>query len=314
MKILVTGASGTVGRRICRRLVLDGHEPVGFGRDIGPQLVGCPSCAHEVGDVEDYFDLERAAVEHRVAGIIHAAANKHVELCERRPSLAVRCNILGTLNVLDLARSRGLDRVVLVSTDKASSPDQVYGLSKYLGERLAEEYAALDGMPVTSVRFGNVFGSTGSVVPIWKSLIDAGRDIELRCVDTPLVPNPLVRFAMLPSEAADFCCRVFLGDYPAGAVVATKMRVVDIGVLARCMVAGSMSGINRRPLAAGENSTECLLTGEEVYRSERVGAEWVVAPRQGDRGWRDAVLAKESEALSPDATAEFLRRVLEEMD
>lgn len=324
MKVLVTGGSGTVGRWICKQLIKDGSTPIVMSRDLATQLEYCHGCGHEVGDVENYCDIERVLVKHEIDGVIHAAANKHVNLCETRPSLAVSANIIGTHNVLQLAREFNMKKVVVISSDKSCARDQVYGISKYLGERLAEEYAA-DGLRVNTVRFGNVFGSSGSVVPIWKKLINEGKDIELRWDDMVYFKSPL-RFALLPSEAAEFCCKVFFGEYEPGAIITKSMRVVDIAILANVMIAGTKSKIVYKGLQGGEQLSECLLATDEYNRARFNDGEWVITRRKHagiyPSGNADLTIFYEPGswtvtnpglAMDVDDTIRFLAKVLKEM-
>lgn len=266
-KILVTGGTGTIGRMVCRKLYANGNEVVVLSRDHGKQLVNCPRMIHEVGRIEDEHFVQHVIRKHKVHGVIHTAANKHIGVCEDRPTEAVSSNVIGSLNILRAMESNNVQHGVFVSSDKACNHNHVYGITKYLMEKLVAEYA--DRLTsVNCVRFGNVFGSSGSVVPIWQSLIDQGRDIELRIFDNEVVPK---RLAMLPSEAACFLLGVY--DNPAvvenGTVLMHREEVmVNMKFLAEAMIEGTPSKIHEVPAMKMEAERECLFSLDEADRIE----------------------------------------------
>jgi FlaA1/EpsC-like NDP-sugar epimerase len=203
--VLVTGAGGSVGSELCRQiatfdpasLVLVGHGEFSLFqierelRAAHPSLVVSPV----VLDVKDRVRVDQALAKHRPDVVFHAAAHKHVYLMEQNVAEAVATNVFGTLNVAQAAARHGARRFVLISTDKAVQPPNVYGATKRLAEMVVQWMALRH--PETAfatVRFGNVLGSRGSVVPIFQQQIAAGGPITITDPDA-------TRFFMTIPEA-----------------------------------------------------------------------------------------------------------------
>jgi len=168
-RILVTGGTGSIGSEVVRRLIERGASHiVVLSRDDSKQFymqqefLGHNNVQWVIGDVRDRESLLRA-FQRDIDHVVHAAALKHVLISEQNPTEAVKTNILGTQNVVDLARATGVKSVLMVSTDKAVNPTSTMGATKYVAEKLA-----LDGNSLATrcacVRFGNVLGSRGSVI------------------------------------------------------------------------------------------------------------------------------------------------------
>jgi FlaA1/EpsC-like NDP-sugar epimerase len=188
-RVLVTGAGGSIGRELCRQiarrgpseLVLLGHgensifEVLLELREDYPGLTILPIIA----DVRDHERLAAVFAEHRPQLVFHAAAHKHVPLMEANVSEAVTNNVIGTQNVVEVAAEANVERVVLISTDKAVQPTSIYGATKRLAEMLVLDAAARTGLPFTVVRFGNVLGSRGSIIPIFKKQIQRGGPLTI---------------------------------------------------------------------------------------------------------------------------------------
>lgn len=189
-RVLVTGAGGSIGRELCRQiarwgpaeLVLLGHgensvfEAVLELEDVFPALPIYPVIA----DVRDHQRLRMVFQDHRPQFVIHAAAHKHVSLMEANIEEAVTNNILGTRCVVDAClECSEVDRLVLVSTDKAVRPTSVMGATKRIAEMIVLDAAQRSGRAFTVVRFGNVLGSRGSVVPLFKQQIARGGPVTI---------------------------------------------------------------------------------------------------------------------------------------
>ncbi len=176
-RVLVTGGAGFIGSRIVSRLMdLEVGKVISMDIDetrLFEQKDELPEIEVFLGDVTSRFDVEKLFSTHPVDIVFHAAAYKHVPLLEDFPWKAVEVNIYGTKNVVEAARRHGVERLVFISTDKAVNPAGIMGMSK----RVAEEVVRRAGY--ISVRFVNVIGSRGSVVPLFIRQIESGRKITL---------------------------------------------------------------------------------------------------------------------------------------
>lgn len=203
-RILVTGAGGSIGREISRQvarwgpaeLVLLGHgENSIFEALLELQEdYGTLSIHPVIADVRDLSRLETIFQAHRPEVVFHAAAHKHVPLMEYNVEEAITNNVVGTRNVVQVSTGLSVERFVLISTDKAVKPINVYGATKRLAEMIVIDAAQRTGRAFTVVRFGNVLGSRGSVVPLFKSQIARGGPV--------LVTHPdMERYFMTIPEA-----------------------------------------------------------------------------------------------------------------
>jgi FlaA1/EpsC-like NDP-sugar epimerase len=194
--ILVTGAAGSIGSELVNQLghyspaqlicIDQAETPL---HDLQLSLTkrslntGQGSLHYYVADITDTKRMRQIIRKHRPQMIFHAAAYKHVPLMEENPMEAVRVNILGTSSLLHLAREYGVARFVMVSTDKAVNPTNVMGASKRMAEIIAQAMADAPGfeqtMDVVTTRFGNVLGSNGSVIPLFKRQLEAGGPITV---------------------------------------------------------------------------------------------------------------------------------------
>ena len=187
--VMVTGAGGSIGAEICRQILkfapdslilVERSENSLFWIDRDLRSASSPSVCHPcIADILDRSRMEELFARYRPAVVFHAAAHKHVPMMELCPGEAVKNNVFGTKCVADLSHEYGVEHFVLISTDKAVNPTNVMGVSK----RLAERYVcALNNKSATrfsSVRFGNVLGSAGSVVPIFKEQIRKGGPVTI---------------------------------------------------------------------------------------------------------------------------------------
>lgn len=278
--VLVTGACGTIGKELVRQCLELGAD----------RVVGVDNNESELFFLQNEFNQENASfyladlrdsgsVDLRCQGIdviLHSAALKHVGLCEDSPTQAVQTNILGTQNVVEAAVRNGVGRVIFTSSDKAVNPTNVMGTSKLMGERLmtaASQNYADGGTVFASTRFGNVVGSRGSVVPLFKRQIAAGGPVTLTDAD-------MTRFIMTVEEAAS----LVIQSVPlavGGEVFVTKMSIARIEDLAAVMIDALADGdievveVGARP---GEKMYEELMNEEEVRRTFEVDDFFAVLP------------------------------------
>jgi FlaA1/EpsC-like NDP-sugar epimerase len=289
-KVLVTGACGTIGKALVARLLQCGVERV-IGLDINESELFFVNEEFKnfgfeavLGDVRD---LDSLLEPFKKADIVfHTAALKHVPLCEHNPMEAVKTNIHGVQNVIHAARICEVERVVYTSSDKAVNPPNVMGTTKLMGEKLINAANIQDpdgGCIFSTTRFGNVLGSRGSVLPVFKSQIQQGGPVRL-------TDPEMTRFIMTLDEAVDLVVNA-AHLARGGEVFITKMGTIKISDLARVMIdslaenAGfdpekmEIEEIGRRP---GEKIYEELMNEEEVRRSIELEKYFVVRPALSD--------------------------------
>ena len=194
-RVLVTGAGGSIGTELCLQIIRSGPEQLialGHGENSLFQLDrqlsklrtavngrGTPIYRIIVADVRDRQRLDTLFTSFAPQIVFHAAAHKHVHLMEENIEDAVTNNVLGTSNLLQLSRSHGVERFVLISTDKAVEPACVMGATKRIAEQLVQVAGFETGLPYVVVRFGNVLGSRGSVVPLFQQQIEEGGPVTV---------------------------------------------------------------------------------------------------------------------------------------
>jgi FlaA1/EpsC-like NDP-sugar epimerase len=276
-RILVTGGAGSIGSEIARQVAE--HDPASLVlvdinenelyllvrqlRERHPKL----DVSALVGDIRDYDRMMRVGREHAPQYVFHAAAHKHVPLMEDAPEEAIKNNVFGTLNVALMAEACGVERFVLISTDKAVHPTSVMGASKRLAEMVIRDVASRSRTAFTAVRFGNVLGSAGSVVPIFKQQIQRGGPVTVTHPDC-------TRYFMTIPEAVGLVMLSGLGGYG-------ELCILDMGAPVRISelaentitLAGLVPGrdipIVYTGLRPGEKLEETLLS-EEEERTQQV--------------------------------------------
>ena len=224
--ILVTGGGGSIGSELCRQIaaakpklliIFDIYENNAY--DIQQELLrNYPELNLEtiIGSVRDYARLEKVFQEFRPEQVYHAAAHKHVPLMEVSPNEAIKNNCLGTLNTVKLADKYGVDKFVLVSTDKAVRPTNIMGASKRICEMIIQSYDKISKTNYVAVRFGNVLGSNGSVIPLFLKQIEAGGPVTVTHKD-------ITRYFMTIPEAVSLILQA--GVYAEGG----EIFVLDMG-------------------------------------------------------------------------------------
>jgi FlaA1/EpsC-like NDP-sugar epimerase len=203
--VLVTGAGGSIGSELCRQILPFAPKQLlllGRGEnsiyDIEIELKkNFPQAKLEtvIADVKDRHRIKAIFSEYKPSVVFHAAAHKHVPLMEKNPGEAVKNNIIGTKNVAECAHEYGADRFVMVSTDKAVNPTSIMGATKRVAEMFVQGMAKISHAKFITVRFGNVLGSRGSVIPLFKRQIEEGGPVT--------VTHPeMIRYFMTIPEAA----------------------------------------------------------------------------------------------------------------
>ncbi|WP_108668472.1 polysaccharide biosynthesis protein [Euzebya rosea] len=187
--VMVTGAGGSIGSELCRQLAARRPAKLVMVEQAENALyqiemelrpdAGTTELVCAIADVVDRQRIREVISTHRPSLVVHAAAHKHVPMMEANPVEAFKNNVVGTRTLVDACADGGVDRFVLISTDKAVNPTSVMGATKRAAERYVVAKAAEIGRPYSAVRFGNVLGSSGSVVPLFRKQIDQGGPITV---------------------------------------------------------------------------------------------------------------------------------------
>lgn len=224
--IMVTGGGGSIGSELCRQLV--SHKPKQLiifdiyennAYDIQQELkINYPDAnvVTLIGSIRNVSRLESVFAQYKPDIVYHAAAHKHVPLMEVSPDEAVKNNVVGTWNVARMADKYGVKKFVMISTDKAVNPTNVMGATKRICEMIVQTYNEISKTDFVAVRFGNVLGSNGSVIPLFKRQIEAGGPV------TVTDPN-IIRYFMTIPEAVSLVLQA--GAYAKGG----EIFILDMG-------------------------------------------------------------------------------------
>lgn len=284
--ILITGGTGSFGKAVLHRLLAEDEVAriVVYSRDEKKQhdmrlAFNHPKLQFEIGDVRDERRIMQAM--HGVDMVFHAAAMKQVPSCEFFPMEAVQTNIIGTNNVIDAALHHGVEKLVVLSTDKAAYPVNAMGCSKMMMEKLmiarAQAQKPLDPTVMCGVRYGNVLYSRGSVVPLFVDQIRRGSPLT--------ITHPgMTRFLMPLREAIDLVLHA-LKHGGNGDLFIRKAPASTIGDLAQaCLhLFGADTPISIIGIRAGEKMHETLATAEELARAEDQGEYWRIPCDTGQK-------------------------------
>lgn len=280
-RVFITGGAGFIGRALLERarreawparftvFSRDDHKHAAMRRDY-------PEAAVIRGDVAGPLEHLAAAMAGHDT-VIHAAANKHVDLSELNVAETIRNNVNGSLQVMQAAFQAGVGRLVGISTDKAAGPVNVYGATKFMMERAFIEGNRYGGPLVTCTRYGNVIGSSGSVLTVWRRQLAEGRPVTVTDPD-------MTRFWLTADQATSLILRALQAD--PGVVVVPLLPALRMGDLLAWVAPGAeVKVIGLRP---GERQHETLLTDEEGRRAELRGDDTVwlraAADQVGPRG------------------------------
>ncbi len=278
--VMVTGAGGSIGSELCRQITKIGPRRLllleqsefalyQIDRELQETSVDGPEVIPLLGSACDARRLREIMGVRRPDTIYHAAAYKHVPLVEHNPAEGIRNNVFGTLTCAQVAQELGVADFVLISTDKAVRPTNVMGASKRLAEMALQALAAQTvGTQFTMVRFGNVLGSSGSVVPLFRQQIRDGGPITLTDPD-------VTRFFMTIPEASQLVIQAGAMAHGGDVFVLDMGEPVKIGDLARRMV--ELSGLTVRDAENPEGDIEIKVTGlrpgEKLYEELLIGED-----------------------------------------
>ncbi|WHY86082.1 nucleoside-diphosphate sugar epimerase/dehydratase [Neobacillus novalis] len=272
--VLVTGAGGSIGSEICRqickfnpsKIVLVGHGENSIyliDMELRREYQGRIEIVPVIGDIQDRARIFDVMDEHRPFVVYHAAAHKHVPLMEYNPREAVKNNIYGTRNVAEAADTFGVHTFVMISSDKAVNPPNVMGATKRFAEMIIQSLAQNSDTKFVAVRFGNVLGSRGSVIPLFKKQIQAGGPVT--------VTDPeMTRYFMTIPEASRLVIQA--GSLARGGEIfvldmGEPVKIVDLAKNLIKLSGYSIEeiGIKYTGLRPGEKMYEELLNENEVH-------------------------------------------------
>lgn len=277
--ILITGGTGSFGKKFTERILKE-YKPkkiIIYSRDEYKQYMMRRQFAKYdkklrffIGDVRDKERMLRAL--EGVDVVIHAAALKHVDIAEYNPLEAIKTNIDGARNVIDASLDRGVEKIVALSTDKAVNPINLYGATKLVSDKLfvsANAYAGEKKTTFSVVRYGNVSGSRGSVIPFFQTLIDKGEKT------LPITDMRMTRFWITLDQGVDLVFKA-LKEAKGGEVYVSKIPSYKITELASAMLpSGKQKEIGIRP---GEKLHEVMITEEDSRFTYDYGDHYIIYP------------------------------------
>ena len=280
--ILITGGTGSFGKCFTK-YVLENYSPrkiIIYSRDEFKQFMmandeffkdHAKQLRFFIGDVRDKERLERALED--VDYVVHAAALKQVPACEYNPAEAIKTNINGAQNVIDACLNRGVKKVVALSTDKAVNPVNLYGGTKLVSDKLfiaANAYAGKKDITFSIVRYGNVAGSRGSVIPFFHSLIEQG------VTELPITDYRMTRFWISLEEGVQLVIKA-LAEAKGGETFISKIPSFYVKDLAEAMLPGCTTReVGIRP---GEKLHEIMVTTEDSATTYEYDKHYIVYPQ-----------------------------------
>ncbi|WP_404330378.1 polysaccharide biosynthesis protein [Mesobacillus maritimus] len=312
--VLVTGAGGSIGSEICRQICL--FEPaklvlVGHGENsiysIDMELRNLYRDSIQIipviGDIQDRERMFEVMEQHMPDVVYHAAAHKHVPLMEYNPREAVKNNVFGTRNVAGAAHTFGVKNFVLISSDKAVNPTNVMGSTKRIAEMVIQQLAETSETKFVAVRFGNVLGSRGSVIPLFKKQIQAGGPVTVTHPD-------MTRYFMTIPEASRLVIQA--GSLARGGEIfvldmGEPVKIVDLAKNLITLSGYSVEeiGISFSGLRPGEKMFEELLNEKEIH-SEPIFPKIFIGKALHEQDEEVEYLLKNFEDLSEGELKEFV--------
>ena len=279
--ILITGGTGSFGRAMAEKLLKDSecHKVIILSRDEWKQwemrqsaeIFNHKNIRYFLGDVRDSNRLHRAFNE--VNFIVHAAALKQVPAAEYNPSEFIKTNVMGAMNVIDASIDCRVEKVIALSTDKSVNPINLYGASKLCSDRLfiaANAYVGSSGNPKLSVvRYGNVIGSRGSVIPYWQKIIDS------KSKTLPITDKRMTRFWITLDHCVNFVIDAF-NDMKGGEVYVPKipsMKIEDLATAMAPQLIHTYSGIRE-----GEKLHELMVAKEDARHTYEYNNHYMIVP------------------------------------
>lgn len=308
--VLVTGGTGSFGHKFTEIMLREYHPKklIIFSRDelkqhdmrqVYPDAGNSPM-RYFIGDVRDQERLYRAF--HGVDIVVHAAALKQVPACEYNPFEAVQTNIIGAKNVIDTAIDQGVEKVIAISTDKAVNPVNLYGATKLVAEKLfvqANAYSGTGPTRFSCVRYGNVVGSRGSVIPLFLKQRDNGKIT---------VTDPrMTRFWLTLDQGVRFVIRC-IELMHGGEVFVPRIPSMNIMDLAQAVAPGCE--VNQVGIRPGEKLHEALVSEDESRHTLEMDDMFIVQPAHpwwAGNNWQEGRPLPEGFKYTSDTNTEWLK-------
>jgi|TARA_Y100000034_G_scaffold122519_1_gene168061 UDP-N-acetylglucosamine 4,6-dehydratase len=303
-KIMIIGGTGALGKTLIKRynrkneiLVFsrDEHKHVNMKHDF-------PKIKYQIGDVKDKGSLLQSLNEYSPSIVINTAALKHVPICEDNPYESVKTNIIGHRNLIDCIQmcNSNVETLMFISTDKACKPINVYGMCKAISERLYIDFANKQkDIKIVLCRYGNVLESTGSVIPLFKKLLDSGKD------SLPVTDKRMTRFSITLDESVSLIEWAYNHSDSHGNIVVPKLKSLKIVDAAKEL--GKYYGYNDIKLdfigiRKGEKLHEEMVSLEESLRTKKYDKYFMITDKIiNDDAWsfssRETCLSKKDVAL-----------------
>ena len=282
--VLITGGTGSLGKALIkyllestkvRRIAIYSRDEL-KQHNLRNEIGNDERLRWFIGDIRDLERLKRAL--HGVDFVIHAAALKQVDTGEYNPMEFIKTNVIGSQNVIDASIEAGVKRVVALSTDKASSPINLYGATKLTADKLfvaANNYSFSYGTTFSVVRYGNVMGSRGSVIPYWRALADAGSPL-------PITDLRMTRFWISIEQALQFVLDS-LETMTGGELFVPRIPSMKIADLAAAVAPNAkLVEVGMRP---GEKLHEEMISADDSRRTLLVDNRYIVSPVIAEWGY-----------------------------
>lgn len=322
--ILVTGAAGSIGSELCTQLlefnplkliVLDhGETPLHELQLELEEKHPNSEIVAELASIRDRELLEKIISKHKPEIIFHAAAYKHVPMMEKYPEEAIKNNVFGTKNLIDLADRHGISEFVLISTDKAVNPSSIMGASKKITELIAQAKSRQSNTRFTAVRFGNVIGSAGSVIPLFEKQIKKGGPVS--------VTHPkMTRFFMTTQEAVQLIIQsTVLGREKFNLFVLDMGKQYNILDIARDLIRlrGYLPDedikIKFTGARPGEKLEEGLVSSRENLQKTENERIFLISPENIDADHVESIVRKLKDMLQQDDRKAIKNNIWEIME
>ncbi len=304
--LFITGGSGTVGRAIIERNIKN-YKIFSFSRNEKSQIAlkrTYPEIEILFGSVEEKIELLNAINIAKPKIIIHAAALKHVDTAEKQPSLAIKSNILGSLNVIQASIENDVDLTVGISSHTACAPDNVYGHTKFLMEQLFREHDHKKNRFICC-RFGNVAWSNGSILPFWFGLKSENKSLPVTSKEMTRLIFTSQEAAMLIEKAIDLSQR-----QKEFYTLSKKMKKVNMLRIAK-MISDNFEIIGLRP---GEIESEDLISQEEVPFTKEIEDDYLIITPQNEVTGMGKLTKPLSSSNAREMSTSEMKNLLESVD